>query len=185
MPIHDEILGAALRICRERGAWTFSANEIVRALPHLNTGTIRTHVTSRCCVNAPRNHPHKWDYFKRVDRGVYEVVARYRPRPAPSPSHSVARESPASYGAPARTDPLRHVVHALVSRTDGWYTAECMEMAVVTQGRTLDEAVMNLKEAVALHLEGEAIGALGLAAPLTLSVTYEEPFGLESAPSTP
>ena len=80
MAIHDEILAAALRICRERGAWTFSADEIVRALPHLNAGTIRTHVTSRCCVNAPRNHPHKWDYFKRVDRGVYEVVPRYRAR---------------------------------------------------------------------------------------------------------
>ena len=59
-----------------------------------------------------------------------------------------------------------------------------MEIAVVTQGRTLDEAVTNLKEAVALHLEGEAIRGLGLAAPLTLSVTYEEPFGREPAPST-
>ena len=181
MASHEEILAAALRICRERGVWTFSAVDIVRALPHLNAGTIRTHVTSRCCVNAPRNHPHKWDYFKRVDRGVYEVVPRYRQRP--EASHSIARETPATYGMPARSGMLRHVVHALISRADGWYSAECMEIAVVTQGRTLDEAVTNLKEAVALHLEGEAIGGLGLAAPLTLSVTYEEPLGRGSAPS--
>ncbi len=182
MANHDEILAAARRICRERGVWTFSADEIVRALPHLNAGTIRTHVTSRCCVNAPRNHPHKWDYFTRVDRGVYEVLPRYRQRP--DPSHAVVRETQATYGMPSRSGAVRHVVHALVSRGDGWYSVECMEIAVVTQGRTLDEAVTNLKEAVALHLEGEAMGDLGLAAPLTLSVTYQEPFGRGSAPST-
>jgi predicted RNase H-like HicB family nuclease len=181
MANHDEILAAALRICRERGAWTFSADEIVRALPHLNAGTIRTHVTSRCCLNAPSNHPHRWGYFKRVARGVYEVVPKYRPRR--EPSHSVARETPATYGAPALTGISRHVVHALVSRADGWYSADCMEIAVVTQGRTLDETVTNLKEAVALHLEGETLASLGLAAPLTLSVTYEEPLGRGTAPA--
>ena len=31
--------------------------EIVRALPHLDPGTVRTHIVSRCCVNAPKNHP--------------------------------------------------------------------------------------------------------------------------------
>ena len=40
------------------------------------------------------------------------------------------------------------------------YVAECEEIAVVTQGNTLDEVVSNLKEAVLLHLEivnGEVI----------------------------
>ena len=35
------------------------------------------------------------------------------------------------------------------------YVAECLELAVVTQGATLDEVVQNLQEAVALHLEDE------------------------------
>lgn len=37
----------------------------------------------------------------------------------------------------------------------GGYVAECLEISVVTQGDSLDEVVNNLKEAVALHLEGE------------------------------
>lgn len=35
------------------------------------------------------------------------------------------------------------------------FVAECVELPVVTQGGTLDEVVRNLREALALHLEGE------------------------------
>jgi len=42
------------------------------------------------------------------------------------------------------------------------YVAECLEIAVVTQGDTLDEVVSNLREAVALHLEGEDPTTFGL-----------------------
>lgn len=181
MPSHQEILDAARRICAERGGGTFTPDDIVRALPHLNPRTVRTHVTSRCCINAPRNHPHKWDYFKRIRRGVYEVAGPYRTNPARS--HAVAREARAAYGAPG-TDPApRHAVHAFVSRGKGWYTAECLEVGVVTQGRTLDETIQNLREAVGLHLEGEDVAGSGLAAPLTLAVTIEEPLTLGTAPA--
>ena len=43
------------------------------------------------------------------------------------------------------------------------YVAECLEIPVVTQGSTLDEVSRNLREAVALHLEGEDLSELGLA----------------------
>jgi hypothetical protein len=78
MPIHQRILEAALRICRERGRWTFGPSEIVAALADLNPGSVRTHVMSRCCVNAPVNHPHRWPYFRRVRRGVYEILPAWR-----------------------------------------------------------------------------------------------------------
>ncbi len=78
MTIHESILGAALRICRERGGWTFRPAEIVAALPGLNAASVRTHVMSRCCVNAPSNHPHRWPYFRRLRRGVYEVRREWR-----------------------------------------------------------------------------------------------------------
>src|SRR5687767_13852066 len=111
MAKHDEILDAAVRIAATRKNWTFTADEIVRALPHVNAGTVRTHVTSRCCVNAPKNHPHKWGYFKRVARGTYQVLPAHRPRKAAS---SVARERAAVYGlAPT---PARHTIHAVVVR---------------------------------------------------------------------
>jgi predicted RNase H-like HicB family nuclease len=43
----------------------------------------------------------------------------------------------------------------------------------VTQGRTLDEVTRNLQEAVALHLDGEDLAPLGLAANPTVVVTME------------
>lgn len=53
------------------------------------------------------------------------------------------------------------------------YVAECVEIAVVTQGATLDEVTRNLQEAAALHLEGEDLAALGLADNPTLVLTME------------
>jgi predicted RNase H-like HicB family nuclease len=63
----------------------------------------------------------------------------------------------------------------VVRRSRGWYVGECLEVAVVSQGRTLDELVDSLREAVALHLDGEDAGALGLAPTPRLAVTYELP----------
>jgi predicted RNase H-like HicB family nuclease len=60
------------------------------------------------------------------------------------------------------------------------YVAECFEIPVVTQGRTLDEVAHNLREAVKLHLEGEDLTQLGLTASPGIVVTFE----LEAQPAT-
>jgi predicted RNase H-like HicB family nuclease len=44
---------------------------------------------------------------------------------------------------------------------------------VITQGETLDEVTQNLREAVALHLEGEDPREFGLMDDPTLLVTME------------
>jgi hypothetical protein len=80
--IQEQVLAAALGICRSRKGWTFRPAEVVAALPDLNAGSVRTHVMSRCCVNAPPNHLHRWPYFRRVARGVYEVLPELRRRRA-------------------------------------------------------------------------------------------------------
>ncbi|MCS6936159.1 MAG: type II toxin-antitoxin system HicB family antitoxin [Candidatus Bipolaricaulota bacterium] len=67
----------------------------------------------------------------------------------------------------------QHTIKAFVRRGEKYYVAECMEIAVVTQGKTLDETVKNLQEAVALHLEGEDLRDFGLADHPTLLVTLE------------
>jgi predicted RNase H-like HicB family nuclease len=174
--IHHEVLRAARRLCRERGGWTFSPEEVVRALPDLNESSVRTHIVSRCCVDAPKNHPHKWDYFRRVRRGVYEILPALRREKDPSPAPSRVAETRVAYGP----GPLRDSLHATVSRGEHAYVAECWELAVVTQGRTLDEVVFNLREALTLHLEGEDLGALGLTPSPRLVVTYES--SLKNAP---
>ena len=69
---------------------------------------------------------------------------------------------------------LRHTIHAVVRPGDeSGYVAECLEIAVVTQGGTLDETVANLRDAVSLHLEGEDLEEMGLVASPTLSVSIE------------
>ncbi len=60
---------------------------------------------------------------------------------------------------------------ALRPDAESGYVATCEDIAVVTQGETLDEVTATLREAVVLHLEGEDLAALGLAAGPTVIVT--------------
>ncbi len=168
MAIHDEVLEAARRTCRERGSRSFRVLDVVQALPHLNPSSVRTHVVSRCCVNAPKNHPHKWAYFRRKARGEYVILSPYQA--GPEPAKHVA-ESPAAY-APA--GPARGTIHIVVCRSEGVFVAEGLEIALVTQGRSLDELIRNVREAVRLHLEGGDGAALGLTARPRIALTYEE-----------
>lgn len=77
--------------------------------------------------------------------------------------------------------PVQHTIKAVIRPgEESGYVAECFEIPVVTQGQTLDEVTRNLREAVALHLEGEDLTALGLADSPTILVTYE----MEASPAT-
>lgn len=42
---------------------------------------------------------------------------------------------------------------AVITKEDPWYVARCLELAVVSQGKTIEEAQANLKEAVEVYLE--------------------------------
>ena len=76
---------------------------------------------------------------------------------------------------------LRRVVHAIVFYGESRYVADCLEVPVVTQGRTLDETIANLREAVALHMEDADLDELGIIRDPTISVTLE----LEPADGAP
>lgn len=69
---------------------------------------------------------------------------------------------------------LQRTIQAVIRPgNESGYLAECFEISVVTQGSTLDEVTQNLREAVALHLEGEDLRELGFAENPTLVVTME------------
>jgi len=180
MHVHDEVLAAANQIGRERGDWTFTPLEVVRALPVLNESSVRTHIVSRCCVNAPKNHLHKWDYFRRVGHGRYEVVSKYRTLPVnEGTTHSgSARTSPQQHFGEARVPVRREVIHAVAHPDEDGYYVECLEVSVVTQGDTLDELVRNLDEALGLYLEGEDLAALGLSSHPKVQLILERPLTL-------
>jgi len=42
---------------------------------------------------------------------------------------------------------------ALIHKEDDWYVADCPEVGTVSQGKTVEEAIVNLKEATELYLE--------------------------------
>jgi predicted RNase H-like HicB family nuclease len=48
-------------------------------------------------------------------------------------------------------------VTAIIHKGEKFYIGECLEIDVITQGKSIDETLKNLKEAVALYFEGEKI----------------------------
>lgn len=58
--------------------------------------------------------------------------------------------------------PLQRNINAFIREYDGRFVAACHEVSVVTDGRTLDETVCNLKEAITLLLDGENPADFGL-----------------------
>lgn len=79
----------------------------------------------------------------------------------------------------------RYTIQAVIySGDESGYVAECLNLAVVTQGKTLDETMKNLREAIQLHLEGEDLQELGLAPDPPVVVTMEMgPVYAKAAPS--
>lgn len=50
---------------------------------------------------------------------------------------------------------MKKIIQIHIHKGEKYYIAECTDLPVITQGKTLDELVENLKEALSLHLEGE------------------------------
>ena len=50
---------------------------------------------------------------------------------------------------------MKKIIQVHIHKGDTHYVAECIDLPVVTQAKSLDELVENIKEAIALHLEDE------------------------------
>ena len=57
---------------------------------------------------------------------------------------------------------MKRIIQVRITKGESYYIAECLDLAVVTQGKTLDELKDNLEEAIALHLEDEDFSELEL-----------------------
>ena len=77
MTCRDEILECANQIVQKKNVNEFSLEEIVECMELAGTNykesTIRTHVASRMCVNAPKHHATKFDDFERISHGIYKL----------------------------------------------------------------------------------------------------------------
>lgn len=74
----DHVLNAAKTVVLRKGVNEFTIEEIIEELRNSGStykeSTIRTHVSSRCCVNAPEHHAVRYAFFERTGRGLYRIV---------------------------------------------------------------------------------------------------------------
>lgn len=64
---------------------------------------------------------------------------------------------------------MKRTIQVRITRGESQYVAECLDLPVVTQARTLDELAANIREAISLHLEGEDLAEFGFASDPTIA----------------
>lgn len=75
----------------------------------------------------------------------------------------------------------KHTIKTYIYKGEKQFVAECVDIPVVTQGRTMDETLQNLQEAISLHLEGEDLADLGFTNDPSILVTMEIESSLHAA----
>lgn len=68
----------------------------------------------------------------------------------------------AGWQQPSDASAPRSAIHVVVTESEGWCVAECLETAVVTQGHSLDATLANLRDALELHLDADELARSGL-----------------------
>lgn len=74
----EELLKAVNNIIQGKGINEFSIEEVINYMQQNGTqykeSTIRTHITSRCCKNAPEHHGVVYDDYLRIGHGTYKLI---------------------------------------------------------------------------------------------------------------
>ncbi|MDP3727598.1 MAG: type II toxin-antitoxin system HicB family antitoxin [bacterium] len=68
---------------------------------------------------------------------------------------------------------MKYLSTAIITKEKKWFVARSLELGVVSQGRTVEEAKQNLKEAVELYLEGKPEAKKSLAPAHTIVTAIE------------
>jgi len=70
---------------------------------------------------------------------------------------------------------MKRIIQVRIYKGEKYYVAECLDLPVVTQGKTLDEVVDNVKEAISLHLEGEDLKEWDISPDFSILISFELP----------
>ena len=77
MTARDEVLSAVQHLASDSDDGTFTLGDVLTLMHERGTryadSTIRTHVTSRMCANAPDHHAIVFRDLKRVEPGRYRL----------------------------------------------------------------------------------------------------------------
>lgn len=75
---------------------------------------------------------------------------------------------------------MKHIIQFHIYKGVKQYVAEGMDLSIVTQGKTLDDLVKNIKDAVSLHLKGEDLSQLGFAENPSVLLNFEVPMPIHA-----
>ena len=68
---------------------------------------------------------------------------------------------------------MKRIIQVRIFRGEKYYVAECFDLPVVTQAASLDDLMSQIKEAIALQLEGEDPSDFGLVSDASILASYE------------
>jgi predicted RNase H-like HicB family nuclease len=68
---------------------------------------------------------------------------------------------------------MKNIIQVRIHRGEEQYVGECIDLPVVTQGKTLDEVTENLREAIALHLDSETLAEFDIAPEPSILASFE------------
>jgi len=68
---------------------------------------------------------------------------------------------------------MKKIIQVRIYKGEKYYVAECADLPVVTQGKTLDEVAKNIEEAISLHLEGEDLEEWDILPDFSVLVNFE------------
>ena len=68
---------------------------------------------------------------------------------------------------------MKKIIQVRIFKGEQMYVAECLDLPVVTQAPTLGELAKNLREAIALEIEGEDLSSFGIAPMPSVLASFE------------
>ncbi len=81
MTCRDEVLSCVQNIVHQTGHNEFTVQDVLEEMQAKGTSykvtTIRTHITSKMCANAPDHHAVTYDDFERIGPGLYRLTTQY------------------------------------------------------------------------------------------------------------
>ena len=76
---------------------------------------------------------------------------------------------------------MKNIIQFSVSQEDDTYTAEGINVPIVTDGKTFEELKSNIQEAVELFFEGEDPTSLGFGSSPSVLTNFEVPLTLHGS----
>ena len=70
---------------------------------------------------------------------------------------------------------MQNIIQVKIFKGEQQYVAQGIDIPVVTQGKTFDELIANLTEAIDLQLEGEDMTVYNLSSSPSVLMNYELP----------